>query len=228
MSNTVKKAQTSDYWDTPEHEQHMQHEHEPAWKAMIELVEENLSKLTVLDFGCNQGGFLRRLYKLNPYKEAFGVDIAAKSVEEANKLKGAIPCTYATNDILASKSGRFDVAFSHEVVYLLPDLDAHAKEISSVLKPNGVYYLATGTYTEHPLWERWRDTVAEFSPVRPQDYSLQDMARAFQANGFKVSVQKMVCKGFYNYDALDDRYLKSPAELVDFLTNRMMLFRMSK
>jgi 2-polyprenyl-3-methyl-5-hydroxy-6-metoxy-1,4-benzoquinol methylase len=225
MSNTAKK--TTEYWDTLEHEQHMQHEHEPAWKAMIALVEEDLSNMNVLDFGCNQGGFLRRLYQMKTYKRALGVDIAEKSVEEANSLKGDTPCSYATSDVLASKAGQFDVAFSHEVVYLLPDLDAHAKEIRSLLKPKGVYYLATGTYTEHPLWERWRDTVRAFSPVPPQDYSLQDMARAFQTNGFSVGVQKMVCTGFYNYDALDDRYLKSPAELVDFLTNRMILFRMT-
>ena len=75
---------------------------------------------------------------------------------------------------------------------------------------------------------RWRETVHAFSPVPPQDYSLQDIALAFQKNGFKVSVQKMACKGFFSYDAVDDRYLRSPAELVDFMTNRMMLFRMGR
>lgn len=225
---TASNVKTIGHWDKIEHEQHMQHEHEPAWKAMIDLTTENFSNLTVLDFGCNQGGFLRRLHQMKPYKQAFGVDIADKSVAEANSLKGNIPVTYATNDILASKTGFFDVAFSHEVVYLLPDLKAHAQEIHKVLKQDGVYYLAIGAYTEQPLWNRWRDTVREFSPVPPQDYSLQDIAHAFQANGFDVSITKMICKGFYNYDALNTRYFKSPAELVDFQTNHMMYFRFKK
>lgn len=70
--------------------------------------------------------------------------------------------------------------------------------------------------------------VSSFSPVFPQDYSLQDIALAFNRNGFRVSVQKMVCKGFFSYDTMDDRYLRSPAELVDFMTTRMTLFRMKQ
>ena len=70
--------------------------------------------------------------------------------------------------------------------------------------------------------------VHAFSPVPPQDYSLQDIAAAFQKNGFGVGVRRLVCDGFVRYDALDDRYLKSPAELVDFMTERMMLFRMER
>jgi hypothetical protein len=78
------------------------------------------------------------------------------------------------------------------------------------------------------LWPRWREIITAFSPVKPQDYTLQDIAKAFQGNGFKVSIGRMPAEGFFNYDAEDDRYLKSPAELVDFMTNRMMLFRLTK
>lgn len=221
-------TETAGYWDDPDRERQMQHEHEPSWRAMIDLVEEDLSSRTVLDFGCNQGGFLRLLHQHRPYERALGVDIARNSVDEANRLKGDLPCEYETNGILAAMAGLFDVAFSHEVVYLLPDLDAHAWQIHNLLKPGGIYYIAIGCHTDNPLWLRWRETVHAFSPVPPQDYSLQDIALAFQKNGFEVSVQRMACKGFFSYDAMDDRYLRSPAELVDFMTNRMMLFRMNR
>lgn len=122
---------------------------------------------------------------------------------------------------------RFDLAFSHEVIYLLPDLAAHAEEIRTVLKPGGVYYLAIGEYAENPLWDRWKEVVAEFSPVPPQTYSLQDIARTFQNKGFGVEVRKLACEGFFAYDTKDEKYLHNPMELVDFMTQYMMYFRLT-
>ena len=113
-------------------------------------------------------------------------------------------------------------------MYLIPDLKAHAKEIYDSLKPGGVYYVAIGEYTDNPLWERWYKTVSEFSPVPPQNYSLQDMAEAFGESGFDVSVRRMVCDGFLPYDYTDKKYLLSPMELVQFMTEYMMLFRLEK
>ncbi|MEX0632263.1 hypothetical protein M8494_10275 [Serratia ureilytica] len=63
--------------------------HAPIWRHLIGLVPENeLSGVKVLDFGCNQGGFLRLLYQLRPFQQGLGVDIARRSVDEANRLKG--------------------------------------------------------------------------------------------------------------------------------------------
>src|SRR3982750_83954 len=144
MSSAARKIEsTVDYWDDPARERHMQHEHAPAWLAMIARMDErDLRGKEILDFGCSQGGFLRLLYDLKPFRGALGVDIARKSVDEAAKLNGARPCEYETVDALNGKTAAFDIAFSHEVVYLLPDLAAHAKEIHRLLKPAGVYYLA--------------------------------------------------------------------------------------
>lgn len=229
MTNTARKIEPVDYWDDPARERHMQHEHAPAWLAMIARMEErDLKGRDVLDFGCSQGGFLRLLYDLKPFRFGLGVDIAQKSVYEATKLNDGRPCRYETADMLAGKNGAFDFAFSHEVVYLLPDLEDHAREMHRLLNPGGVYYLAIGCHTDNPLWPRWKQTVAQFSPVAPQDYSLRDIAAAFQKNGFSVGVQRLDCRGFFSYDALDDRYLKSPAELVDFMTQDMMYFRLAR
>lgn len=220
-------AQNVETWDSLEGEESMAEGHEPAWQALISYVQEkDLSDKRVLDFGCNRGGFLKALYQSLPYKDALGVDIADESVVYANQNKGKVPCRYAHSRVLANEKSSFDVAFSHEVVYLLPDIIAHAQEMRSVLKTGGVYYLAIGEYAENPLWERWKKTVAAFSPVPPQTYSLQDIAKAFQNNGFSVSVRKMVCDGFLPYDASDDKYLHNPMELLDFMTQYMILFRL--
>lgn len=214
-------------WDDLKGEESMAEGHEPAWHTLISYVQEkDLSSKRVLDFGCNRGGFLKVLYNALPYADALGVDIADESVAYANQNKEQVPCRYAHSRELAKEKNSFDIAFSHEVVYLLPDLVAHAQEMRSVLKKGGVYYLAIGEYAENPLWERWKKTVAEFSPVPPKTYSLQDIAKAFQDNGFSVSVRRMVCDGFLPYDASDDKYLHNPMELLDFMTQYMILFRL--
>lgn len=225
----TQHAENIETWDDLEGEESMAEGHEPAWRSLISYVQEkDISGKRVLDFGCNRGGFLKVLYQTMPYKDALGVDIADESVAYANQNKGNTPCSYAHSRALANEREGFDLAFSHEVVYLLPDLQAHAKEMNTVLKKGGVYYLAIGEYAENPLWERWKKTVAEFSPVPPQTYSLQDIAKTFQNNGFSVSVRKMVCDGFLPYDASDDKYLHNPMELLDFMTQYMILFRLVK
>jgi len=226
MAKTAEQVAT---WDSTEGEMNMEAGHEPSWQAFIDHMEEqSLKDLSVLDYGCNRGGFLRLLHKQKPYAYGLGVDIAADSVADAEKRKGGIPAEYRHNNELKKKSGAFDIAFSHEVIYLLPDLKAHAKEIYDVLKPGGVYYIAIGEYAENPLWERWKKTVAGFSPVPPQTYGLQEIAKTFQDAGFGVAVRRLVCDGFLPYDASDGKYLQSPMELIDFMTNYMMLFRLTK
>ncbi len=222
-------AENIETWDTLEGEESMAEGHAPAWHALISYIQEKtLTDKRVLDFGCNRGGFLKVLYQSLPYKDALGVDIAEDSIAYATENKGCTPCDYAHSRVLANEKEAFDVAFSHEVVYLLPDLQAHAREMASVLKTGGVYYLAIGEYAENPLWEEWKKTVAEFSPVPPQTYSLQDIAKAFQENGFSVSIRRMVTDGFLPYDASDGKYLQNPMELLDFMTKYMVLFRLVK
>ena len=51
--------------------------HAPIWRRMIDVgVNEDLRPSTVLDYGCNQGGFLRMLYDRHPFRSAVGIDIA--------------------------------------------------------------------------------------------------------------------------------------------------------
>ena len=222
--STAVKVKT---WDDLVGEEYMQEGHGPSWRAMISQMDEaDLSAAKVLDFGCNRGGFLRMLYDAKPYKQGFGIDIATDSVAVANQLKSKRPIHYAHNDELSAQKGSFDYAFSHEVVYLLPDMDAH--EIYDALKPGGVYYLVIGEYAENPLWPRWYSVVQEFSPVPPQNYSLNDIASSFDKAGFSVAINRLNCQGFFNYTAGGDRYIKNPLELVKFMTEYMMMFKLVK
>lgn len=224
------KVQTSSRrWDSIEGELQMEKGHLPAWQAMIlQIQERDLSGKRVLDFGCNRGGFLRTLYSQKPFKSGTGADIATDALEDARNLSKGIPVEFMTTPELSGREACFEIVFSHEVVYLLPDLAAHARDVYRWLSPGGAYYMAIGEYTENPLWPRWDNVVREFSPVPPQSYSLQYMAKTFQKNGFSVGVDRLRCEGFFDYDAMEGKYLQSPIELVEFMSRYMMYFRFEK
>jgi 2-polyprenyl-3-methyl-5-hydroxy-6-metoxy-1,4-benzoquinol methylase len=46
-----------------------------AWERTIEMLDtSDIKGKTILDVGCNQGGFLRKLYDTTPFKEGVGID----------------------------------------------------------------------------------------------------------------------------------------------------------
>lgn len=218
-----------DTWSKIQDEEEMMNDHHaPFWRAMIrQMSEGDLHHASILDFGCNQGGFLRTLYRMKPFKRALGVDLAVKSLEVADNLKGNMPIRYTTPEILSEMNGQVDYAFSHDVIYLLPDLKEHAEVIHTVLKQGGVYYAATGCYAEMPLWPVWKKEVESYSNVPLPDYSINDFAKAFWETGFDVALQKCLPDGFVTCWPGRETYFP---EVTDFLKyyDYKIIFRFSK
>jgi len=217
-------------WTTSQKEEDAMFEgHIQLWRCMVDNIQEkNLQAKTVLDFGCNQGGFLRMLYNLNPFKKALGVDIAAASAAKADALNPGLPITYGTPDLLDGLEGLFDVAFSHEVIYLIQDLDAHAKLMKRVLKDTGVYYAATGCHTENPLWPKWHKYISEYSNIPVPNYSLNDYAKAFQDNGFSVEAKSFRYDGFIRFTEDDKGYYANIMDKLNYYNQDKILFRFTK
>lgn len=91
MGDSVQKTITTWYVD-PDAENRMSDGHAPIWRHLIDvMVERDLSEKSVLDFGCNQGGLLRHLHAIRPFRKALGVDIAEQSIARAEALKGNLP-----------------------------------------------------------------------------------------------------------------------------------------
>lgn len=96
--------------------------HAPIWRHLFELiVERDLSQKSVLDFGCNQGGLLRHLYAVRPFRKALGFDIAEQSIAKAEAFKGNMPVQHAVGGRLEGWVEAFDLAIGHEVIYLIED-----------------------------------------------------------------------------------------------------------
>ncbi|HID9394359.1 TPA: class I SAM-dependent methyltransferase [Serratia marcescens] len=215
------------WYRDPHAEQAMAEGHAPIWRHLLTLVPEHeLSGVRVLDFGCNQGGFLRLLHQIRPFREGLGVDIARQSVEHANRLKGNLPIGYQTDTRLTGWDDHFDIAFSHEVIYLIEDIAQHAADMLRALKPGGVYYVVTGCHTDNPLWPQWRARVAEQTHTVVQDRSLDDYARIFSGAGFQVSARRLGFSGFVPYEP--DGWMPNIAAAIDYYWHTKTVFRLVK
>ena len=209
----------------PAEEEAMGAAHAPIWRRMIDVaVLHDLHDSTVLDYGCNQGGFLRMLYDRHPFKGAVGIDIARESVSRADLLKGHRPIEYKVADSAASLGRAFDYAFSHEVIYLLPDLAQHAQDIRAALRAGGAYVAAMGCHTDSALWPRWRTLITESASIPIYDHSLEAVAKAFSEAGFTVTVRPLDLDAFMPV-TLGSAYFPKVVDQLRYYSQDKVLFR---
>ena len=199
--------------------------HAPIWRRMIHVsVPHDLSQSTMLDYGCNQGGFLRLLYDRHPFKSAVGIDIARESVARAELLKGQRPIEYRVADSAASLGRTFDYAFSHEVIYLLPDLASHARDVKAALRVGGAYVAAMGCHTDSGVWPSWRKLIAEHSSIPLYDHSLEDVSGAFAEAGFTVAVRPLALDAFMPV-TIGSAYFPKITDQLRYYNTDKVLFR---
>lgn len=222
----MPRSSTIATWNrNPADEEAMGAAHAPIWRRMIDVsVPHDLKSSSILDYGCNQGGFLRLLYDRHPYKSAVGIDIARESVARAELLKGHRPVEYRVADRAATLGRSFDHAFSHEVVYLLPDLVAHAEDIKAALRPGGTYVAAIGCHTDSAVWPRWRRLIAESSSIPIHDHSLEAVAKAFADCGFAVTVRPLELDAFMPWTT-GSAYFPRVVDQLRYYTQDKVLFR---
>ena len=222
----MQQSSTIATWNrNPAEEDAMGATHAPIWRRMINVsVPHDLHDSTVLDYGCNQGGFLRMLFDRHPFKSAVGIDIARESVGRADLLKGHRPIEYKVADSAASLGRTFDYAFSHEVLYLLRDLAAHAQDIKAALRPGASYVAAMGCHVDSSVWPKWRKLIAETSSITIYDHSLEDVSRAFSAAGFTVAARPLDLDAFMPV-TVGSAYFPKVVDQLRYYSQDKVLFR---
>jgi SAM-dependent methyltransferase len=181
---------STSYWRGAVEDEAMQDEHGFIWKAMLDTVDVDLRGKRVLDAGCNRGGFLRLLVDAAGIAEGYGYDPAAGAVNDARRLTSGRPLTFEIADAVPEGWNDFDVAFSHEVLYLLEDLTAHAISLFGAMRPGGAYFAVVGVHEDSPMMSTWHaENAAELG--LPRLYGLDEVAEAFEATGFSASVANL-------------------------------------
>jgi SAM-dependent methyltransferase len=178
------------YWRSATEDELMQDEHGFVWDAIVETVDVSLAAKRVLDAGCNRGGFLRLLSDRCGIAEGFGYDPAAAAIDDARRLTESRPLRFEVADTVPEGWNGFDVAFSHEVLYLLDDLPAHAAAVFGALAPGGVYYAVTGVHAGSSLMTAWHgDNAAQLQ--LPELYDIDHVVDVFEAAGYEAAVSRL-------------------------------------
>jgi len=208
--NIIQQDKLFDLWwqNREEGEQQMEERHLRGWKEVINLIQEqDLSNMTVLDFGCNQGGFLRHLYQVKPFKEGMGIDLAQQSIAVANSRKGDLPLTYVATTTPEQYANRFSLAVSQAVIYLIKDLKTHAWKIKQMLKPGGVYYATYTDLNDNPSLQHFTKWISQNSLVESNAHTLDFISETFASEGFKVEIQRRHPQGFIEIYRKKDSFL---------------------
>ncbi len=181
------------YWRSATADEAMQSDHAFIWRAILETIDVDLVEKRVLDAGCNQGGFLRLIADHCGIDEGFGYDPASSAIADARQLAGQRPLEFEAAATVPAGWQGFDVAFSHEVLYLLDDLPDHARAIFNALVPGGVYYAVMGVHAASPLMAAWHQVNIEELHL-PKLYDIDEVVAAFEGTGFDASVGRLAIR----------------------------------
>ena len=181
---------STSYWRGAAEDEAMQDDHGFIWKAMLDTIDTDLAGKRVLDAGCNRGGFLRMLVDSAGIAEGYGYDPAAGAITDARRLAGDRPLSFEVATTVPDGWGDFDLAFSHEVLYVLEDLVAHASGLFGALRPGGAYFAVMGVHGGSPMMAAWHAASAAELGL-PRLYDLDEVAGAFEGAGFSVSVANL-------------------------------------
>lgn len=224
LSNT---AVIDTWFQNEAEEEGMTEDHSYLWRHLIESVsEKDFRNYQVLDYGCSRGGFLNMLYTMRPFRRGIGVDVATQSLAIARQRHGNLPVDFIKPHQMCRAAGSTDIAFSHEVLYLLPDLESHAACMARTLKNGASYYAAIGCHTGNPLWMQWRKLIADATSLPVYDYSLDDYARAFQKAGMRVEMKAFQLPDFVLIKP-DNAYFPKATDSLHYHTDVKIIIRAS-
>jgi SAM-dependent methyltransferase len=187
------------YWRGAAEDEAMQDEHGFIWLAMLDTIEtgtgeqSELATTRVLDAGCNRGGFLRLLVDRCHIAEGWGYDPAAGAIDDARRLAGRRPLTYAAADTVPPAWGGFDAAFSHEVLYLLRDMPGHASAMFAALNEGASYYAVMGVHAGSRMMVEWHTANAAELGLPPL-YDLDEVIGVFRDAGFEAAVANLALR----------------------------------
>jgi SAM-dependent methyltransferase len=216
------------WWNQPgECDQTMEENHQRFWRKILSMITETcLDQIVVLDFGCNQGGFLRYLYHHRPFKHGIGVDLAKGAVRIANERKANLPIQYYATADLSAFNRQVDLAISTSVLYLIEDLNQHATQIKQVLKPGGVYYASYTDYAQNPSLPAIREKINAYGASKMCEHKLTEIAEAFASEGFNIGVRRLPVDDFIPVEG-DDPFFNVIEDRLLFEYEQSYVFRFS-
>ena len=115
---------------------------------MQEMLPKDVSGMTILDLGCGAGGLSKMLSDAGA-KYVLGTDISKNMINEANKIavKGKLEFKVMAMEEIDQIHKKFDMVVSSLAFHYVKDFEKLIKDISNLLKPNGLLVFSQ----EHPM-----------------------------------------------------------------------------
>ncbi len=196
---------------------------EDFYRRCLSLVPKIQGK--ILDAGCGRGLLLKKIYqKSKGDVELFGIDISQKLCDiskennpYANIVKGDVESLPYTDD-------SFDIVFMTETLEHLLDYDKSIKEISRVLKVNGVF-IVTVPNRDWLRYDFYNKNRKKFQPVDDHYFSFKEVSNLLLSNNFKIE-KYIGSDNLYYYDPIH-KYERVLAVIFPFLHKKMkrLMFR---
>jgi ubiquinone/menaquinone biosynthesis C-methylase UbiE len=151
-------------------------------RLMLEELVVNIGS-SILDVACGNGTFLKTLS--NKYEiKGFGIDISEKMIENARIRCPGMVFEVSSCEHTPFKNEMFDVITVCAAYHHFSDINAFAREVKRILKPQGMLYIAEVYY---PLIVR-----VICNPIIPLSkagdvkfYSPKEIQDNFKAYGFE-------------------------------------------
>jgi SAM-dependent methyltransferase len=171
----------------------MSEEHRFLWATLLRACGSRIrSGMRVLDFGCGNGTMLAYLMRGDGRQWhgchcslGVGIDtpaLAGVLAEASARVREDLPIILSSSRPEAFPE-QFDLVVSHEVIYLLPDLEEAFRGLHAALAPGGFIALATGCHAENPLYRRWMEALVR-EGVHAHPYGISEYLGALRHAGF--------------------------------------------
>ena len=145
-------------------------------RDVLSLLEEDRDA-KVLDLGCSDGIFTKKIMGRVKPKVVYGVDMNDGNLVEAKRL-GIIGYKGDLNDRFpAMRVREFDVVIASQIIEHLPNTDRFVKEIYRALKPEGYAVIST------PNMANWHNILYLLLGKQPETASVSDEIDSEYWNG---------------------------------------------
>ncbi|MDO8339894.1 MAG: class I SAM-dependent methyltransferase [Candidatus Burarchaeum sp.] len=153
----------------------------------------------LLDIGCGEGWFLKKISVLEPKAKLFGVDICEVDLDYAERLVPTASFSVYGAYKLPFKAGKFDCVTMLEVLDHLDEPDRALKEANRVLKKDGTLFVSVpdeSLLRWRFVWKIWTNTLGrKWNHKHLQKFNVQSFNLILDKNGFEVVDEKRALFG---------------------------------
>ena len=112
------------------------HNYDIPYQVILKYLHNYSSDIKILDAGCGNGRYARKIYNQTDYKNITAIDIFDNNIENIKFINSSV-------DETPFEKKSFDFIYSLSVVYYTKSIKKTLEEMSRLLKPGGIIIITT-------------------------------------------------------------------------------------